>query len=165
MYNLDKVSKYAIITDGRDVIHNIHNTEETVTTTGQPFMITGDTEAEVNDLFYNSWKYVDDQGNVVTDSDDPYKTLQGTPSEITWHVNHPSYDEAMGMNNAVMSVAPFIHTQPIKHPNREEYANPVQQKVLGSIPDGEVKTQLIQTLTNDAEHILTREQMEADGWF
>lgn len=165
MYNLDKVSEYAIITDGRDVIHHVHNTEETVTTTGQPFMITGATEEIVNDLFYDNWEYLDDQGNLVTDPSVIDKMLSGNPTEIKWHVNHPSYDEANSLDKTVMGVAPFIKFHPIKHPDREEYANPVQQKVLDGIPDGDVKTQLIQTLTDDAEHILTREQMEADGWF
>lgn len=152
MYEIFKQDKFLLISNGDGVIHHVHNETNSVTTTGQPFMLIGDTEEYVNDLFYSEW------------SKDEEGVLTGTAFPIDWIVGHDSEAEALVIIDAIMSVASFIKFRPIKHPDREEWANPVQMKVVEEIPDGEVKTTLVQILgaTTDQK---TNNEMKSDGWF
>lgn len=147
-----KEDKYLIISNGDEVIHNIHNGHGHATVTGQPFMLIGDTEEYVNDLFYSEWSK-DEDGN-----------LTGTPYPVDWIVGHVSEADALVIDNAIMSIASFIKFKPIKHPDRDDWANPLQMRVIEEIPDGQIKDSVGQILASTSNR-RTNDEMKLDGWF
>lgn len=155
MYEIKNEKKFLIISNGVDVVHRVQNNIDNVTTTGQPFMLIGDTEEFVNDIFYKSWKYVDNISHEFV----------ATPRPIYWITGHSSEQEAQNTCDFVMSLVDFILLKPIKHPSFSNWANPLQSKVIEAIPSSSEKYQLLEIINNNLENTKSLSEMVADGWF
>ena len=142
---------YLIITDGRDVIHEVQNNTGNVTATSHPFLLMCDTKKEATDLFYSSW------------SEDEERIVTSVQNEIKWGTGYTSFAEIQGICNAVMSIADWLIIKPIKHPNRDEWAGVMQEAALNALPNSDIKTTILGNLTSPS--VLTRTEMESDGWF
>jgi len=153
MQEVKKEDKYLIISNGRDLVVNIHNIEKTVTSSGQTFMLIGDSWEEVCDLFYSEYT-IGNEDEIV-----------GEPYEILWHINYDTEEEAQQVCDLIMSISDKIKLKPIQHPVSGYWATPYQVLVFNSIPDGDIKNMLLQKLQDSEQNKRTRAEMEANGWF
>lgn len=160
MQEIVKEDKYLIISNGRELIVHIHNTNNTVTSSGQPFMLLDDTLSGVCDLFYSDWTPLTGEEYDV-DSEE----VSGVPYNIDWHIGKESEEDVQQICDLVMSISENVKIQPIKHPDREEWATPYQEKIFSTLPDGEVKNILIQELQASEPNRRTTDEMKSDGWF
>lgn len=157
MYDVISQDKWLLFSDGRDVVHMLHNTVDNQTTSGQPFMLCTDTEEALIALFYQTYtKDVD--GNVTV----------AIPYPIKWNARFDSIERASLICDLINQASGgIVQVQSIKHPTRDEWATPFQENVVAAIPEGELKNTLLNNLQGSiaAGYLLTREQMEEEGWF
>jgi hypothetical protein len=149
--------KHIIFTDGRDVIHQISNEFGQQTDSGQPFMVSSNDLATLINMFYETTS-IDDEGNVIG----------LIPYPIKWNARFDDESRAQlacYLLNAASGGA--VQMRYIKHPNRNEWATPYQQVIFNSLPDSEIKTQMQAwaAASEAAGYVLTRVQMETEGWF
>ena len=158
MYEIEKEHKWLILTNGRAVIHGpLENTTETVTSSGQPFAIFGDTKAYVTDLAFTEYVEADPENDV-----EEVKTLR----EISWLVNYTLQEATDALSDFnIASINSKIEY--IKHPDREEYSVPMQQYIFATVPDGEEKDRMTAVATGKVTggDNLTKEHMIEAGWF
>ena len=159
MYEINKENKWLVLSDGRNVIHGpIENTTETVTTSGQKFAIFGDTKEYVVDLAFDEYlEEEDENGN---------KLVSKTLRDIKWLVDY-TYQEAETARNNFNTASINAKIEYIKHPNREEYALPMQDYIFSTIPDGTLKDGMVEVATDKITtgKCLDTQQMIEQGWF
>lgn len=148
---------HVIFTDGRDVIHTVHLEFGQEVVSGQPFMISADTEEELLSLFYETYTK-DESGNI----------LEAVPYPISWNARFDSAERAQlacDLVNAASNGA--VQIRYIKHPVNNDWATPAQHHILMALPESEAKAQILAwgQASMAAGWALTREQMEAEGWF
>lgn len=159
MYEIKKENKWLVLTNGRNIIHGpIENTVETVTKSGQNFAIFGDTKDYVIDLAFEEYsENEDEEGNVTV-----YKKLR----PITWLVDY-TQQEAENARNNFNTTSINAKIEYIKHPEREEYALPMQDYIFSTIPDGQLKDGMIEVARDKIMNgkQLSNQQMTEQGWF
>lgn len=155
MHEIVNQDTYIIVTDGFDVIHGpIHSGNDQITTTGQPFMVLAPSEAEVIDLYFSEYT-VDEETDEIT----------YVQRDIVWTVEYTEED-ALTICDLVSTIADYLLIQPIKHPQRDEWAVPVQEYIFGLLPPGPEKTALEQQAQASiaAGRRKTAQEMTEGGW-
>ena len=109
--------------------------------TGQPFLITGDSMDEVYDLVYSSYVVIDilDYNSDNTN----LERIRGVEEssvlhEVVWSIGYDKA-EADATISVIQSLLPYLKINAIKHPSREEYALPYSEHMVSTAPDGALK--------------------------
>jgi hypothetical protein len=156
-YDINFVDRHIIFTDGRDAVLYAHNTEQNETMCGQPFMVSAATQADLFALFYEATE-VDEQGNIVG----------VRPYPIRWNARFDDESRAqLACDLLNIASGGAVQMRYIKHPARNEWATPLQLVILNALPESEAKTQMQAwaAASEAAGYVLTRANMEAEGWW
>jgi hypothetical protein len=149
---------WVVLTNGRDIIHGpINNTTETVLESGQPFALFGDTKDYVTDLIFTEYQEGDIEKMI-----EEIKVLKN----ITWLIDYTE-EEANYIKEIYNSQSLNSKIEPIKHPQRDEYAIPFLEDVFETFPEGDEKTAMegvISYKTSNGFH-LSKEEMIENEWF
>ena len=156
MYTIDKEKKWLVFTDGLDIIHGpIENTSDSVTQSNQPFVVYGDDKETVIDLIFEEYE--------INEED---KTEIKTLKEVKWITNY-TLEEANYVKGAYNTNSLNSKLEPIKHPDKDEYAIPWIVSVFATFPEGDVKDSMTSTITEKENqgYILTFMEMSEEEWF
>jgi len=148
----------------KDIYHRGSVNGEGKLTTGQPLMITGLDEDTTYDLIYSSYNFTPDIDLIVNPEEEKEEVLTVVRG-ITWSVGY-TLEDATEVLGAVKQILPDLYVQPIKHPDRDEYALPWSDYIIDSAPNGGLKDtihhkHLVTIVDGNSK---TKEEMIEDGW-
>lgn len=134
---------------------------------GQPISVYTDNREDLLNMFYmEGW--TEETEAVTLPNGDTSTISRGVVGEFqtTLWATDFTEAEANSVASTVASASPNVHIEAVKHPDRDEWALPVHQGVLDSMPDSPYKTQL--NLLVSQKHadgkILTKQVMIDAGW-
>jgi len=144
-----------------DIYHHGEVGVESKLTTGQPLMITGTDKEATYDLIYSSYNFL----SFIELIENPEEEIPTVVREITWSVGY-TLEDATDILKVVKQLLPDLYVQPIKHPDREEYALPWSDYIIDSAPDGALKTAINNKHTETIidGNSKAKEEMVEDGW-
>lgn len=145
---------YICVTDGFGMMHGpLENNTNQQTTTGLALMVCNEDEDTLIDIMFSEY-YYDSEENLIK-----------TQRPIGWSVGYTEED-AQEVADLVFSIDDNIFINPIKHPDREEWAVPFHEVVFNNLPDSPEKLVLAhkaqQSIANGNRKNI--EEMIQDGW-
>lgn len=150
-----KTQEYLFALNGHGVLHGPIDNNKTITDTGQPFVVVADTESSVIELLFETYSINPDTRKVT-----------GTMRPFDWLTSY-TLKQAQDACVIFNSISKQAQVLPIKHPNSNEYALPIQEYIFNMLPSGKAKKTMSDVITQKgkAGKKVSSQEMVREKWF